>query len=358
MGVVVRGSQGEILAYTDLSVADLQKRVLAAAITDREGRATLTLPPGTYRIRVQRIGVPRWVSDPIELGSARELTVEVPSAAIELPGLVATGEDLCAEYPADERAVGAELLVEVLPRIAEIRAFELDPDVRFAMEVTRPKKTWRKPGGGWTYYREWQVDTVAIDRPIEGAALDSLGRPEFATPIDDTTNLYQPPDAGLLASEAFWTGYCLTGRRLSEQRAEIDFRPKERVGRVDIAGTLQLAPVSSGELHLSRVDFHYVDLEPFVREFEYPKLEIAIRKDHEGYRPGLRFFRPQIIETDLAGYLEFGEVQPGMIVGTEWSVSGIHLSYAASFTAGQAGLIYPATRSLPTSARVLAVILP
>jgi len=342
-------ADGHHLAYHDVQLVDATGTVVAHRVTDADGRFLARLPAGEYRLVVTRVGAEDWTSEPFRLGpDQRDFEFTLPLAPVLLEPVVVTAGAECEVGPGMARAY--ELLEELVPAFREIALTETSEHSRFVVEVTRPKRSWHQRS--WQFFHAWSVDTVVVERPVAGPQLDESERLSFATPVDDTTNLYQPPDAVLLGSERFWTSYCFD---LSERGDSIvRFWPKALGENVNVRGEITTAHWN-GRLIPTRVDFHFTNLDSFVTEFERPFLELQLRERYGEAYYSVKIAKVAVEEEDLTGFLEFGRDPEGRVFTATWEVNRPLLFYQASYGAKEGARVWPRTVPLPTSARVLAL---
>lgn len=87
-------------------LTDTTGRELRRTWTDVTGRVAFDVPPGTYRLRVLRIGLVRWHTDPFVLGPGDTLTAPLlpPETPILLAPLTVRAERRCRLRPEEGSA--------------------------------------------------------------------------------------------------------------------------------------------------------------------------------------------------------------------------------------------------------------
>ena len=168
-------------------------------LTDEAGRLLIRAPePGSYRLRIDRIGSTGLTTDPFSLEAGRTVykvismasspfrlpTVEVRAfPRCELPG--PRSEAAVALWEEVQKALTAQVITASLGLPLHIRRFVREVDVR----------------GGTQ--REWVVTSrVSREAPFESLAPGDLATRGFAYDVGDTA-VFAAPDAALLLSSAF-----------------------------------------------------------------------------------------------------------------------------------------------------------
>jgi hypothetical protein len=107
-GVVVEGSSGEGLAGAVVLLFDNENTERGAALTQLDGRFEIQAPePGTYRLRVERIGHASTNSAPLTVvdGQRLETSLLAPIEAIELTGIEVVLDHPCEVRPEASRYI-------------------------------------------------------------------------------------------------------------------------------------------------------------------------------------------------------------------------------------------------------------
>jgi hypothetical protein len=264
------------------------ERVLQSTTSDEIGRFRLdSVAPGSYRIRVLRIGFRPWLSDLIALdrGQSLQLTLQSPATPVVLDEISVEVEGPCRASPeADQRLAllwdgartGLGFAASGLTRQFEFetRVFRrhLDPYHR----TTAEQQSTHRAEGTW---------------PVTSTDPESLAILGFVQPRDTLSGpIYYGPDVTVFFSDAFLRTHCF---RLvaSPKRAKgllgLGFEPVKGRKVPDIEGTLWLDR-SSGALR--RLEFRHT---------------------------GLWAWLPQ---GESGGTLEFGELAEGSPIITAWTL--------------------------------------
>lgn len=259
------------------------------SLSDAGGRYGLAAPPGRYRIRVERIGLATWESEPflLEVGGSRTLDVTVPSRAVPLlPVAVEAADRRCSTRPR-AGAAAARLWEEARKAL---RATELSGG-----DESSP---------GFRVRRYERVLSASLDTveerstvadgvrgtPFEAVPPETLEEAGFVRGDPDTGLRFFAPDAPSLLSDAFADAHCFRVRRegRSPELVGLAFEPSGR-HRGALEGTLWLQRETSRLSHL---------------EFGYPNLDLGQHVDTDG----------------LGGRVEFDRLDGGAWIVRSWRI--------------------------------------
>lgn len=259
-GTVTSAEAGTPVSSAIVVLLDAQRIERGRTPLSADGRFSVTVQAGEYRVRVLRVGfapfdagtvtVPakgatvalRWVSTPVTLPQV--ITRERQSCdltRVQSATLALVWEQISAALGVTDAAVTA-------PRQFERYSFlrRLDPDGRFVRGITQQ----RTRGASLTSYQAWDPESLAVHGYLREEA---------------SGNTYYGPTAHTLVSPAFLRSHCFAlidrpdGNR---DRLVVRFQPasaRERV--VDIAGSFW---VDRHTARLDSVQFHYTGLPAFV----------------------------------------------------------------------------------------------
>jgi len=260
VGRVVSAVDSSAVAGALVTLVDADGRTLARASTGPDGdyqvRANL---PGTYVVRVLRIGQRPWDAPAVELArnATRSLALVVPDLPVELPAITVAARSQCTLSPSDTSVVGA-LLTEAEKALALAHATVDEGRMRYLVET-------------WTF-RHWQSGltsdsttstTLGHGWPVQSAAPESLRIYGFVREDDPASSptggaTYYGPDANVLFAPWFLESHCFSvSEAAGDSLVAIEFRPARRTSLVDVAGRLVLAQPS---LQLRRIEWHYTGL--------------------------------------------------------------------------------------------------
>jgi hypothetical protein len=257
-GVVVEGSSGEGLAGAVVLLFDNENTERGAALTQLDGRFEIQAPePGTYRLRVERIGHASTNSAPLTVvdGQRLETSLLAPIEAIEL-----TGIEVVLDHPCEVRPEASRYITVVWEeaRKALVAAYLTQHQRLYRFELSEHRRL-RDP-------RSLRIEDEALwirsdrrpDSPYVSRSAREFARLGYADVHDDHVQYYGP-DAAALVSDSFLDRHCF---RLVEKHGPrgllgIAFSPLRGHERVDIEGVLWVDRVS-GEL--DHLEFRYVGL--------------------------------------------------------------------------------------------------
>ena len=267
-GTVLDTDQGLPLPGTFLVLLDEAGEERSRALTTRAGTYRLRAPgPGSYRIRVQRIGVADVTTDLITLGDRGVVNrqIRVPLSPVHLASIsVAVDvESQCGMLQED--ALGLYIVWE---------------EARKALEAT----FWT---GQQTYYRfdallsrrildtrgnqtgETELESIRLygRHPFRSARADDLAFGGWVRPTGTGGVKFHAPDAEVLLSESFRTRHCYSLLRESvgdQRRIGLQFVPMAGRRLPDISGVLW---INEETAELESLDFKYEVLDlPFDTE--------------------------------------------------------------------------------------------
>ena len=128
MGRVVDAVTGEGIPHARIAADASGERPIASMQAGGSGRFRLSLPPGTYRLRVSRTGYEAEVSEPVVLaaGDTARLTLRMRPSAVPIEGITVVRRPVRMLIegifsPADSAGALAPLLVEPERRSVSLR---------------------------------------------------------------------------------------------------------------------------------------------------------------------------------------------------------------------------------------------
>ena len=348
-GILVSQGDGTPVDGAIVSLVDLDGVVVWETLSNGSGAFSLPLPPpGTYRVRVSRIGYDSWTSGPILIDSAlapSPLRLEIPVRPIPLPELMVTEQNDCPTTPEERRRAFA-LYESVLPILATVSHTE---DLgRLRMRIVRPIKEWRR--GQFLY--GYDTTTVDQSRSLYNASPGYLEMHGYAEAINDTLTTFYAPDGDAMASPGFLATHCLsTTKGEDEVMAGLAFEPRPGREVVDVAGVLWIDTVATEPREL---EFRYVSLQNFLRRHLEPSLRADIQSRFR--RP--RFGRTRIVESLFGGWLQFAMVARDRWVIQEWRIDRPILRYELMTGARTGTSVTPVAFPVTTSGEILNVVPP
>ena len=278
-GLEAQELSGRILASTDSSSV-AGALVLLVDSTGREVGRTLSTPtggfgfkapaPGTYQVRVLRIGYASWRSPPVGLlpGERKETSFIIEDRVIQLAAIeVRTTRSRCGVRPGEGDVI-ASLLNEAEKALAITDQTIRQGNLRFRTE------TWisRPASAGAAGERQTATATSQAMWPVASAPPESLarygfvreGRPQRSELGTGSGPIYFAPDARVLFAPWFLDTHCFSVVQAtgdSGGNVVIQFTPANRNARRDIRGLLTLDRRS---LELRSLQYWYTGLGKWV----------------------------------------------------------------------------------------------
>ncbi|MDX1395274.1 MAG: carboxypeptidase-like regulatory domain-containing protein [Gemmatimonadota bacterium] len=239
-----------------VSLLDADGAATDQTLTSASGAFLLRAPvPGTYRVRIERIGYADWLSETytLEEGERRSVEVRVSRDPVRLDALhvevtrtcvgtqdgVAAVEDVWSEArKALESSVEAQDVVDLRFDTTEQERW-LDAETLAIRDVSTRRRT-----------------RVRLP-PFEVPSGETFAADGFARFPGDST-IYLAPDAAALLSSAFHASHCFGLTRTDadgEPRIGLTFTPRPDRAVPEIDGVMWLAEETA---ELRRVEFNYV----------------------------------------------------------------------------------------------------
>jgi hypothetical protein len=232
---------------------------VAQGLTTELGRLTLRAPaPGTYRLRVDRIGWQGFVTDSFALagGQTQRLDIPMASSPAELPTLVVEGKSRCnpkaqggplatALWDEVKKALTANVITEDQGIPLHVREFVREVDLN------------RRP------LREWVVvSRLSRGAPFASVSASTLEKMGFVYEVGDTAR-FDAPDASLLLSDQFVRTHCFRAVPGTAELAGLAFEPSPDRRVPEVMGTLWVDRFSS---ELRHIEFAYTGLVGLLRD--------------------------------------------------------------------------------------------
>lgn len=253
-------------------------------LSDEAGRLVLrAAAPGTYHVRIDRIGWLGRTTVPFKLDSGQvfRLTVPMPSERIQLPALEVWGRTSC-----DARQSHGELATVLWDEVRKA----LTANTITASEKLVPlhlRGFVREVTLGGSVSSEWVVASrIVRGPPFASLAPEVLAQKGFVYQVGDTT-VFAAPDAALLLSDQFVATHCFYAVQGTGALAGLAFQPLAGRRVTDVTGTLWVDRQSS--------ELRYL-------EFSYAGLPAVLRR------------------RKLGGRLEFTRTPSGLWITSYWHV--------------------------------------
>lgn len=229
-------------------------RVVAEGLSSEAGTITIGSAPGTYRVRVRRIGFRPFLSEQVVLPFKGELLLHVESQKIILDAMVVTASAQCGAIKSDAQALSA-----LWDAIAiALRASQLNSADLSAMGKMRIYK--RELGrNGEVVSNNTSVIPITNKRPFGALDPASLLTRGYVRGNEATGWEYFAPDETVLLSDDFAATHCFKVTRDARSRPGqigVSFEPVPRRKLPDIRGVLWVDEKST---ELRDVRFTYVN---------------------------------------------------------------------------------------------------
>ncbi len=261
-GTLLRSVDSLPVAGALVTLADSAGRDVARAASDEHGRFFFPVrAPGTYRLRVLRIGLKPEAPRPITLapGGRADLRLYLTEVPVRLPEIIVAAERRRCGAPPDSSALG-QFLAEARKALT-------------LTELTMERRSVRFEAKTWI--RRTKPDLTTIDSnptyrpnltwPIQSAPPDSLRRWTFVHEEPDSAGnespAYYGPDARVLFAPWFLDSHCLRAAPARGGQVALDFTP-DGGGPGDIAGSFVF---DSATFALRELQFHWVGLGSWVQ---------------------------------------------------------------------------------------------
>ncbi len=200
--VAVSGS-GEPVSAALVELLDADSAQVGATLTGADGRYTLrTVYPGTYAVRVRRLGFATRTLAAVEIRGAHRLDIELSTQPVQLEGVVATARAVCADGP----GVGPDT-----QRLWDLVVGALD-----VARLAQTLDTYRFDV--LLYVRDRTLDgrhvlVDVIERSYESGAfvampLETLADQGYVEPHDGGLLSWYMPDPDVLVSDHFLETHC------------------------------------------------------------------------------------------------------------------------------------------------------
>lgn len=280
-GRATQEASGDPVEGAVVTALDSEGEIVTGSLTDQRGSFRLQFTrPGSYLLRLERIGFQTVESGPHEVSGTGTTVVELVASErpIELTGIVAEVDSRCVVRPEVGRATSLlwdearkALTAAAITEAASVYRFELFSyrrtldlyDLRIEDEQSRRS-------------------TKVIDSPIRSLPAEVLAESGYVTGTPYEGMDFYAPDANALLSDPFLADHCFTvreGREESERGlVGLGFEPTDENRGSDVEGTLWLDRESA---RLSHMDFRYRNIPGGVRDDR-----IGGRVDFEGLPNG------------------------------------------------------------------------
>ena len=251
--VRLEAEPGRNLAGALVALVDSANRVYFEALSNERGLAALRALPGSYRVRVRRIGYRPYYSAPVILPREADLLIRVESPRVVLNTMVVSARAQCESIDRD-----AATLSEVWEEIAKaLRASQLTSEdlsaIGYSSVFDRDLDE-----RGVVLSADTSILPAARGRPFAAVEPQRLQREGYVRGNEALGWEYFGPDEAVLLSSGFAETHCFRVVRDKERMGEIGaaFEPVARRRIPDIKGVLWVDEESS---ELREITFRYVN---------------------------------------------------------------------------------------------------
>ena len=334
-----------------VALLDESSRAVAATLANDSGSFALRAPaPGSFRLRVERVGFRNTLTPPFTLaaGQSREYPLEVSGDAVALNAVRIVADKKCVVRPGAGLAA-AELWNEARKALeatklnqaekvftVRIRKFEraLDPRTLAEQSVTR-----------------YDQEGPTIN-PFASVASDSLARFGFVRTNRDGTSDWYAPDADVLLSDFFLDRHCLMAVPLADGLVGLMFEPASAGKLPDVKGVLWFDPRSA---ELRFMTYQYVDV-----DLEVPLDKLGGRIDFTRMPNGRWIIKRWYIRMPIVAIQRIAPVYPSGIVEERHLITEIRetggevleigvKARAGANVASLAGTVFDSVRGSPVA---------
>lgn len=242
-----------------VALIDARDSVVAEGLSTESGIRTLRAIPGTYRVRVRRIGYLPFVSSPVTVPRPGELGLRVESPRVVLEGIVVNSKSQCRR-----KDPNAAALASVWDEIDKaLRSSQLTLSDLKGMGKAR---TYRKDvsSDGTVISADTTLFTIGTRRPF--GAIDPAILAEKGYVQGDEQNGWSAyaPDETVLLSDQFAETHCFRLIREADRPGQIGvaFEPAPHRKVPDIIGVLW---VDQKTAELREVIFQFVSAQALTR---------------------------------------------------------------------------------------------
>jgi hypothetical protein len=233
--VRVESRDGARISGALIALLDSNQTVVREGVSDEDGLRILRAPPGSYRVRVKRIGFLPYLSDPLTVVNGGDIALRVDSPRILLETIVVTSRSKCGPIGGDE-----EILSVVWDEIAKaLRTSQLS--ARDFSDYSR-SYTYRKTLSpqGVEVFSDTSFRPVGSAKPFGVRAAASLAEQGYVIGNERDGWQYYAPDESVLLSEEFARLHCFQVVRDKARAGQvgIEFKPLSNRSLPDVAGVL------------------------------------------------------------------------------------------------------------------------
>jgi hypothetical protein len=257
--VRLESASGTPVSGALVALLDARDSAVVEGLTSEAGVRVLRAPPGSYLIRVRRIGFLPFISPAVSVPHEGELLLSVESARVALQRIVVTSQSQCGRNDRNARALS--LVWD-----------EIEKALRSSQITTEDLAG---AGRAQLFHKKMSVDgsVVSADttsfavvgaRPFGAISAQSLANAGYVVGDEHTGWTYYAPDETVLLSDQFAATHCfrLVRDRDHPQEIGVAFEPAPGRRTPDIIGILWVDEASS---ELRDITFTYTNAGVFSR---------------------------------------------------------------------------------------------
>jgi hypothetical protein len=253
--VRIESNTGIALSGALVALIDAADNVADEGVTRVDGRRTLIASPGSYRVRIRRIGYRPFVSENLTLPRAGndELVLRVETQRVVLNTMVVSATYQCGAIDPNAPSLsavwdeiakalnGSRLTISDLAGVAFMRTFRRQIDRQ-----------------GSVIANDTSLRRVVDKRPFGGLDAVTLARDGYVVGDESSGWHFYGPDETVLLSDQFAATHCFRIVRDKKHAGQVGvaFAPAPHRKTADIQGTLWVDEATS---ELRRMDFRYVN---------------------------------------------------------------------------------------------------
>ena len=244
---------GSPVAGALVALIDQGNQVVAEGLSSESGVRLLSALPGTYKVRVRRIGFSPFVSETVSMPRSGALTLRVESARISLNTIVVYGRDQCRQLAADTARLGT-IWTEIVKALQASR-FTFDD----LSGIGRARLYSKDTGvNGEVFRADSTTIRLTAQRPFGIADPAALAKQGYVRGDVYRGWEFFGADEAVLLSPEFAGTHCFTIVRDAKRQGEVGlgFKPVRNRKVADIQGVLWLDEKSS---ELREMVFEYTN---------------------------------------------------------------------------------------------------
>ena len=251
--VRLESTEGSSVSGALVALLDSAQRVVVEGVSGETGTRVLTAPPGSYRIRVRRIGFRPFLSEPVSVPVSDELLLRFDSRRVQLESVVVTSRSECGPIDPSEQTLATiwdEIAKALRSRQLSVR--DLDGIANYYVY----RKTMRASGrvvSSDTTFRK-----LGTSKPFGVRDPAILARDGYVFGNEATGWTYYAPDETVLLSEQFAATHCFRAVRDKDRSGQvgIEFNPVKGRSMPEIEGVLW---VDQRTAELRELTFRFVN---------------------------------------------------------------------------------------------------